>query len=65
MELTHAEQELISLVRGEDGEGSFTLLISFSDGHWVVETRSPGLHGAQGDGASFNEAWLRQEPNNF
>lgn len=63
MELSNAERQLIELVRGEDDEGPFTLVISFADGHWVVEVRSPGRHGAQGDGATFSEAWERQAPN--
>ena len=41
--LSDAERELIELVRGEDSKNPFTLVISFSEGHWVVETRSPGL----------------------
>jgi hypothetical protein len=61
--LSHAERELIELVRGEDSKDPFTLVISFSEGHWVVETRSPGLDGAQGAGENFDEAWGRQEPN--
>ena len=61
--LSHAEQELIELVRGEDTKDPFTLVISFSEGRWIVETRSPGLDGAQGVGENFDQAWGRQEPN--
>ena len=61
--LSGAERELIELVRGEDGKHPFSLVISFSEGHWVVETRSPGQDGAQGSGPNFDEAWQRQEPN--
>jgi hypothetical protein len=61
--LSDAERELIELVRGEDSKDPFTLVISFSEGHWVVETRSPGLDGAQGAGENFDDAWRGQEPN--
>ncbi len=61
--LSHAELELLELVRGEDSKDPFTLVISFSEGHWIVETRSPGLDGAQGAGDNFDAAWARQAPN--
>jgi hypothetical protein len=61
--LSHGERELIEMVRGQDASHPFTLVISFSEGHWVIETRSPGLDGAQGDGQTFDEAWESQGPN--
>jgi hypothetical protein len=62
---SQAERELLDLFRGEDA-AEFTVTISCAKGRWFVVTRSPGLAGASagigGQGASFPEAWHRQDP---
>ena len=58
-----AERQLIELVRGLDERGDFNVVISRKSGRWYVATKTPDREGAEGDGATFAEAWMRQSPN--
>ncbi|WP_158810176.1 hypothetical protein [Beijerinckia sp. L45] len=57
-----AEEELLNLIRGGSAQ-RFVVSISRHAGRWTVEAtdRSSGLSRV-GDGVSFAEAWLQQEP---
>jgi hypothetical protein len=63
MNATRAEQQLLSLIRG-DGARDFTITVSVKAGHWIVQLADPNGsgHGSSGEGATFADAWQRQQP---
>ena len=63
MNATRAEQELLDLIRGKEAR-DFTITVSVKAGHWIVELADANgsSHGSSGEGATFAEAWRRQQP---
>ena len=59
----NAETRLLELVRGQDA-AEFLLSIECRAGRWVVRCVLPQVDNSEveGDGASFDEAWLRLAP---
>ena len=63
MNVTRAEQELLYLLRGKHAR-DFTVTVSVKAGYWIVELADPSgsSHGSSGEGATFADAWQRQQP---
>lgn len=63
MIVTRAEQDLLDLLRGKQAR-DFTITVSVKAGHWIVELADPSgsSHGSSGEGATFADAWQRQQP---
>lgn len=61
-DLTEAERELVSLIRGAE---SFTLTIARSSERWSISTAAHDARGSgntKGKGETFADAWRRQAP---
>jgi hypothetical protein len=56
MELSEGEGGLIELLRKQDSDGAFRLVIDLRDGVWEIEV-SQGKRTVRRAGGSFEEAW--------